>query len=286
MIFQTNFNKQIENIFLLLAQKYGDEVKSIEDNSSLKKFYNDFISHIQQRKVESDTTNIVIDNRKSREFLNIFNSGEETNLDDKNQKNLIKKSVSENIKSQYERVEASIKELEIYSKEHFFLLNTIITDIFLLPSSEARGGSSSTALGLIWANPKLDHSIKDLTEFLIHELTHNCMFIDELVYGHYEYASILDKTTWANSAILKMPRPLDKVVHSIAVSIEIVLYRDLVIGHPKQTKIHPPTEIMLNQLDSSIESLESILLKHSDKIILQDRPLEIIDNIKEIRKGL
>lgn len=91
MIFQTNFNKQIENIFLLLAQKYGDEVKSIEDNSSLKKFYNDFISHIQQRKVESDTTNIVIDNRKSREFLNIFNGGEETNLDDKNQKKLNKK---------------------------------------------------------------------------------------------------------------------------------------------------------------------------------------------------
>lgn len=50
------------------------------------------------------------------------------------------------------------------------------------------------------------------------------MFLDELRYSHYAYARILDPSTYARSAILNIDRPLDKVLHSIVVAVEILLF--------------------------------------------------------------
>lgn len=128
-----------------------------------------------------------------------------------------------------------------------------------MPSDCARGGSTSAALGVIWANPKLSYRIPDVVEFLMHELVHHAMFVDELCYGHYDYDLILSKDRWANSAILHVGRPVDKVLHSLVVASEILAFRNNVLGHPADPKVHPPSTELIKQAQASLMSLRQVV---------------------------
>jgi hypothetical protein len=90
----------------------------------------------------------------------------------------------------------------------------------------------------------------------VHELTHHALFIDEHRYGHYDYPVILAPETWAQSALLKTPRPLDKVIHSIIVATEIVMFREQCLGHPAAPLVHPPTAKICTQISQSLDSVE------------------------------
>jgi hypothetical protein len=130
------------------------------------------------------------------------------------------------------RLVRAIDELALYSEDHSVLFNMIVTDILVSPSRLARGGSTSQAIGAIWANPDPTFTINDVMEILVHELTHHTMFLDELRYGHYFYSNVIDRSSWARSAILKSVRPLDKVLHSIVVAVEVLLFRCRCIWTP------------------------------------------------------
>ncbi|WP_123957872.1 aKG-HExxH-type peptide beta-hydroxylase [Cupriavidus necator] len=122
-------------------------------------------------------------------------------LDDKAQSIVIKQSKDTEVNEKRHLLGRALKELSLYSREHRALFDTIITDIFILPSDIARAGSTSAALGVIWANPRVQYTLHDVIEILVHELSHHTMFIDELRYSHYDYESIIDRSTWATSAI-------------------------------------------------------------------------------------
>lgn len=146
----------------------------------------------------------------------------------------------------------------------------------------AKAGSTSQAIGVIWANPKTTYSLHDMVEILVHEMTHHAMFIDEVRYVHYSYSAVTDKSTWARSAILNVPRPLDKVLHSAVVATEVLLMRANYIGHPVITKVHPPTNVMLTQLKDAIASTEKVLLRYKGAgKIFRDRANEIFDNVQQ-----
>ncbi|CAH2810032.1 MAG: hypothetical protein CBARDCOR_6744 [uncultured Caballeronia sp.] len=81
--------------------------------------------------------------------------------------------------------------------------------------------------GLFGRIQKISYTFSDLMEMLVHELTHQTMFLDELRYAHFSYADVLDRSTWEKSTILNVARQLDKVLHSIIVAIEILLFRDM-----------------------------------------------------------
>ncbi|TCM59378.1 hypothetical protein EC844_14410 [Acinetobacter calcoaceticus] len=286
MIYQSSLKEQLENIMIVTLSYLKEDHSNIHNLETLKNYYNKYISDLYNIEIDCTKTKFTINPEESKKLLNIFNGINTSSLDDKNQKFTISDKIeTNNLNDQLIRINDSLNELSLHSNEHYHLFNNMITDVFILPSLEARGGSSSTALGIIWANPRLTHTINDITEFLIHELTHNSLFIDERRFGHYCYDSILDESTWANSAILKIPRPIDKVIHSIIVSLEIILYRDIAIGHPPKPKLHPPTEVMLKQIDDSIFSVESVLLQNK-KEILKERTLNLLENVKNMKNSL
>lgn len=133
----------------------------------------------------------------------------------------------------------------------------------------------------------MTYSLHDMVEILVHEMTHHAMFIDEVRHVHYSYSAITDKSTWARSAILNVPRPLDKVLHSTVVSTEVLLMRANYIGHPMMSKVHPPTNIMLTQLNDAIASTEQILLRYKGPDqIFTNRAHEIFDNVQQQSKAL
>lgn len=147
---------------------------------------------------------------------------------------------------------------EICPEAHF-AFNLIIDSIFLRKSEQSGGGSTSNAIGVIWLNSRNYWSKNDLAELLIHELTHNMMFIDEARYLHYsDYDLILDPKNFTQSAILHTRRPLDKVVHSIVVATELLLFRKNLIGEPSNPLIHPPSEMIRKQTLDACQSLMSM----------------------------
>lgn len=178
-----------------------------------------------------------------------------------------------------ERVKEAIILLKEINVEFHYLIDLVINTIFWAPSNLAGGGSTSAAIGCIWVNLRDHWNNQDVIEFLIHETTHNLVFLDELVYTHYaNYDELAKKENFSWSAILNKLRPLDKVFHSIVVSTEVLLFRNDHLGHPDHPCLHPPTEIMLNQTLASINYLKDRPNLHN---LLSPRASSLLDCCKQ-----
>ncbi|MFU1926759.1 aKG-HExxH-type peptide beta-hydroxylase [Bordetella hinzii] len=176
--------------------------------------------------------------------------------------------------------------LHALSPYHHALFELLISDIVLLPSTQANGGSTSDALGVIWANPSPSWRPLDTLEFLVHELTHQCMFIDEICNQHYDYSKIVNKDYWTTSAILNRPRPADKVLHSIVVSTEILLLRERILGHPASPRCHPPTTLMRLQVGRAIDELLAISSRTEAKGLLAPRAVSLLRNCQMLTAAI
>lgn len=155
------------------------------------------------------------------------------------------------------RVKQALASIQQYEPAFYELICLVITTIFSTPSKLAGGGSTSAAIGCIWVNLRKHWQEQDVIEFLVHETTHNLVFLDELCYKHYDYEEISKKENYAWSAILNKPRPLDKVFHSIIVSTEVLLFRNEILSHPNNSCLHPPTDVMLEQTKYSISYIKN-----------------------------
>lgn len=129
--------------------------------------------------------------------------------------------------------------------------------VFSAPSKVSRGGTSSAALGVIWSDVRKKWSLADVYEFFIHENTHTSIFLDELRYRHYSRLAenVLDRSRYKVSAVLDVQRPVDKALHSLVVSTEILAARQSWLGHPKSPRLHPRTDQLLLQAQASLEAL-------------------------------
>lgn len=160
-----------------------------------------------------------------------------------------------------------IKEISEDLSEVFELA---INVIFFMRSDKASGGSTSGMPGVIWVNPKPHWCVKNRAEFLIHELTHNLLFLEEIIRALYSYDGMKKEEKWTRSAVLNKSRPLDKSFHSAVVGTEILLYRHQFSITPDQYCAHPPTAQLLKQTICSLHScLASSLLKPRGQEILE-----------------
>lgn len=209
-------------------------------------------------------------------FIELFR-GEKSILDDLDQTAVISMGDG-NLERRIVQLEAAYKHLEQVSRPHADLLELCIEQVFIDDSDVATGGTTSHAVGVIWSNPHRKFEAWDLAEFLVHELTHNLMFLDEWTYPHYDYDIMHDDDTWCYSAILKKKRPIDKVVHSVIVAAEIILLRQGEFGEPENPKAHPPTNSLRAALRVSLDSLHELQLR---KHVLADRAVYLLDLVEE-----
>jgi hypothetical protein len=171
-------------------------------------------------------------------------------------------------------VEAQYNRLKVRNPELGDLYDIAINGIFSSPSSMAGGGTTSSAIGLLWCNPRREWSDDDFFEFFVHEATHTLMFIDERRYQHYwNLADVVQSENYYPSAILSKKRPIDKVVHSIVVATEVLLHRERQLGHPESPRVHPPTTILLPKVQNSIESL---LSSEGARALLTPRAIKLL----------
>lgn len=134
----------------------------------------------------------------------------------------------------------------------------IVHTMFYHRSRESGGGSVSSAPGVIWCAHRTDWSEGDLAEFMVHEMTHMLMFIDERRYQHYyDFDEIAKPENYARSAVLLRQRPLDKVFHSLLVSHEVLSFR-CENGEPETPIVHPKSSIMLSAAYDTIGSIRAV----------------------------
>lgn len=167
----------------------------------------------------------------------------------------------------------------------FWEIFDIFTNYLVFPDSKfSTGGTSSGALGVIYLVHPRERNAATLYELLVHENTHLMMFVDERRSRHYRDSRVLaDPDNFAVSAVYQKRRPLDKVLHSIAVSTEVLLHREHVLGHGSESTVHPPTATLA---PATLASCESILELQARKQLLAPRGVQIVETCAKLLEEL
>jgi hypothetical protein len=157
-------------------------------------------------------------------------------------------------KNQIKNIKRAIDKFSTLCEEHCGIFELVINYIIFRDSNHAAGGSTSYGIGVLWLNLRDHLTVYDIIELLIHESTHNLLFIDEIRYSHYNYNLVALEENYAISSILKSKRPLDKVIHSIIVATELVLARRNFLGELDIT-VHPKSFELEKNIITSIDSV-------------------------------
>lgn len=277
MLLQIGEQAILENVLVGIK---ANNIGLPRDERELREGYQRYLKSVQPHCswLRSDTHALIEDSvceaGTHADLVKLFR-GDATGLDDRNQTDVIREGMAPANHST--AVTSAIIAMKAQAPSHYNFLNTFVETIFYEGSEVATGGSTSTAVGAIWANPHPKFHTTDTLEFLIHELTHNLLFLDEWVHPHYDYDEILKPQTWCNSAILMTNRPLDKVVHSIIVATEIVLFRRELIGEPDDPRAHPPSKSLIEAVAESIRQIRAL---PGSKAFLKERVWFLLDNVE------
>ncbi len=257
----TGYRANIETISLL-SQPHA-EASGLRDFASLKKAYQNYMASIQPHLPQSrlDDIEFNADPADLNRFAAAFN--EESNLRD-----IQYSLMTGDFKDAPEKLQVMKDTYAVIQQRHpelGLLLKLTFNTIFSLPSAEAGGGSASSALGVLWANPRSTWREVDLIEFFVHEMTHNLVFLDERRHTHYvDLQQAIRKENWAQSAVLGKLRPIDKSFHSLLVATELLLFREKITGHDDAYRVHPPSSVLR---ESALRCAESLLtLKNRDEL--------------------
>jgi len=247
----------IKNIYMLAAQHMdGAEISTVEQ---LRSPYLKFLTQHQPRQaLNYGSDPIAIDEAATAVLSAAFGHSK---FNDLSQENLLGDPVAE---SEKQRLKTLVRDgyefLASRSPAVKAIFDLAIHSIFFVKSKKSArghnsfGGSSSGAIGSIWISGHGYFNKFDISEFLLHELTHHLLFLAERCEGQFHYDAVALPDNYAQSAILNYRRPLDKVVHSVAVSTEIILARQTFLG-TQNVSLHPSTALMLKQTGLSIRSI-------------------------------
>jgi hypothetical protein len=180
------------------------------------------------------------------------------------------------------RTMAAASKLGEKCPEFMWVYNLAMDSVFNVSSKIASGGTTSAAVGVLFVDPRDHYTEEDIYELLVHELGHTLLFLHEWRFGLFNNVMRLpEPQTFALSAIRNQMRPFDKAIHSVLVSIEVLLLRERVLGHNQKRYLHPPTDELVPMIENSIESItftdnKEKMLTEFGKNILADCKNEIL----------
>lgn len=101
------------------------------------------------------------------------------------------------------------------------LFDELIRWVIYVYRDEYSGGSVSNCIGWIWFNPEGSWSEADYLENLVHEYTHNVLFLEEMVHTLFAFPAdiMAEPDNRVVSAIRRVPRFFDQAYHAAAVAL-------------------------------------------------------------------
>lgn len=147
------------------------------------------------------------------------------------------------------------------------LIELTIGEIFLAQESGSEGGTMSSAVGLIWLNPRTEWGARKAGENIVHEWIHNMLFLADMVNPIFavDYISLSADSAHATSAILHRKRPFDRCYHSAAVAAGLVFYHTISGDTETADALIEPTLRTVQELQGKPE-----LMTQSGADLLQD----------------
>jgi hypothetical protein len=163
MLLQSGIASVATNLIRLIgtcAPQYN-----ISDIADLRRGFIEFLDLTQPRALPRNKQNfeIISDFRKASHFSDNFNN--DSVLDDKNQSQIILAEEDDQAQPKKETLSNGIEYLKSLDGGHYHFLSIIATELFVLPSREARAGSTSESIGVIWINPKPTYRLSDVAKF-------------------------------------------------------------------------------------------------------------------------
>lgn len=101
----------------------------------------------------------------------------------------------------------------------------MVTDIVCAKSTTSRGGTAGGSLGIIFVDPTTLSGVHETAEILLHELTHLCLYFEDMLFRIFESVDFSDESNLSLSAVLQTPRPYDLAFRSACVALELMYFR-------------------------------------------------------------
>lgn len=261
MYFLCGFDESVRNVYLVSHPHLHQRVvRSITD---LRAPYLDFLSAaLPHAPVNRQSDPFVVDDEIEARLAAAFGGSA---LDDMQQGSIIGGSYDHDDKrARHEFGRRCLVDLLARDEHYAAMFELVIHSIFVTRTNktsngyQSHGGSASGAIGTIWLSMRSDLSEIDVIEMYVHEMTHQLLFLDELVHGHFDYGKIPHEENFAYSAILNRIRPLDKVVHSIVVATEVLLARRCLQFTETGRSIHPDSERLAKEALHAISTVNAL----------------------------
>jgi hypothetical protein len=171
-------------------------------------------------------------------------------------------------------------DLRIKCKEVTDILDLVVHSIIIRKPNDkdgpvAHSSSAANAVGVIWLSFLDDLTKHDLQELYVHELIHQLLFIDDFLHQQFNYARMSEQRNFGLTAISLTPRPLDIVIHSLIVAVELLRARAMYLGEPTSPHVHPPSNRIVASIQGSYRSIkqaadyDTLVTPHIREIIEQ-----------------
>lgn len=232
------------------------------DHASLIRAYEAFLAdrcpHLPMAVAHGGRTRIVDDPRVVRALVALFN--EESSLDDcdgppiklsdpdSNRRSILQSLLTDSLEN-FGRVDQRLK----------YVVEASVRVVFWSDGNGvSHGGTSTNAVGTIWAGFSDAWGKRDFEEFLLHESIHTMIFVDEYISKQFHSLEPLrNKATFIDSSIRRQRRPLDKVFHSTVIASVIVWYRHLRGAGHAATMPHGSTAELIEGVLESVSQLKA-----------------------------
>ena len=157
-------------------------------------------------------------------------------------------------------IEGAVSDTRAFDAPLGALLNLVVDSVFTTANSLAAGSmTTGRALGVVWIDPLKDWAVFDCVEGLLHEMTHTLLMLDELRFVHYpDYPALKDAKNLAKSAIRSEARPLNAVVHSYVVAVELLAARQRYAPDGFTPRLHAETPQLREKTSEARESIRSL----------------------------
>lgn len=268
-------NEDCINTFVYLSKVYEkNEINSFEQ---LKKAMFNFLSKVQDDVPRKNNSKYITDSESVYKLKTFFS--EKSDLTDLKSR-FEDETPVDSMKMALNEVKKALDVLKSIDEDFYYIFDLAITTLFYARSSSQGGGSVSGAVGTIWCSHRKNWSTHDIIELLVHELTHNLIFLDELKYGHYlNIDKMVEEKNYAMSSILNMKRPLDKAFHSLIVAIELLEFRKKYPISSFESIVHPDSSTIFTSVKNTIESIEDVIDSNPD--VVTNRFLKVLDKAKK-----
>jgi hypothetical protein len=244
---------------------------SIENSSSKKEFV-DTLNLFQKLELSSKSGNLNIkfNSQKVHSFLYEYQCIRvpyEDTLLEENQMEEYQSLINKGL----DLVEKSVPNI-------FEGLNLLIADVNVCYSPNQDGGSISNGIGLIYLCPNEQWTPEYAGEMLVHEHTHNAIFLTDLSDKIFpDLEALIHPDAYAISAIRKTKREFDKVYHSICVVASILRFYYGLNKIDLCKKHIVPTQIAIQDLEVAIHKMEQ-----HQRPVLTKLGLQVFENAKNI----